>query len=367
MIQLLTIITSRLIVSIKMSPVATRAKRKESPSHQVCCLAPTTSGDGRVNTKKRRLVTHAPVASWQLSSDILHHVLGFFVSNDGVVDVETLLSTMLVSKQWNEVCTSSSFWSTTQESSESGDPIRNALYLMPDDFGSLQLEEEVPCLIGFTRVARLEGGLGGDGSVVFRAVERSSRRPCLLCISPKDQRSDTLLNHLYEANFFQGSFGFMEPQRKSVMMRREYPLGVGLWGGRVIRWYEDDVDSTSLSIMPPPVFSPKVSELALTRSENEPDLYEFYARCRLKFHYRHLQYLERSQKEVISDHLSTRSWAMIVDWLIEITMCFCLDSRVTFHAMDLLRRFLSQIEVSMSGTVFVLCRFMNEITCVILC
>ncbi len=294
---------------------------------------------------KRRVVARQIKSSstWQLSSDILHQVLGFFLSARGVVDVEAIRSAMLVSKQWNEVVTSQSLWSIPQLHDEPFDSIRDALHIVDEGIvNNCREGEEMPSFIGFTKIEQMNCSFVDD-SVVFRAVERSSRIPCLICVSPKDQVSDALLNHVFETHFFRGTFDFIAPFKNPRMTRKQFFLGIGQWGRRVIRWYVDG-DIKSLTI--PPVFCPQPSRIPLPLQEQELDSNEIISRKRMRLDYRHLQYLERSQTESLSDHLSRQSWALIVDWLIEITMCFSLDSRIPFHSMDLLRRFVSRMKVS---------------------
>lgn len=335
-----------------MSPVSTRAKRKQSTfSRQLDDHKKTPRrGHDVVNPNKRRLVSvhNESFASSQLSSDILHQILSYFVSDIGVVDVETIRSVMLVSKLWNEVSTSCSMWSIPQRQCQHADPIRNALYFSNSGVTTCsdQQVEETLSLIGFAKLEEIDGGFVDDSSV-FRAIERSSRTPCIICVSPKGQKPDVLLNHIFEVNFFQGSFGCKSPSKNGRMTQKqnkqnEYFLGVLELGGHVVRWYEDcDVAAMIRS----PVFSPSSSEIILRDRETESRETLSHNK-HLKLNYGHLQGLERSHTKPISDYLSRRSWAMIVDWLIEITMCFCLDSRIPFHAMDLLRQFISCMEVS---------------------
>lgn len=275
-----------------------------------------------------------------LSSDTLHHVFGFFLSDAGTVDGGTLRSIMLVSKQWNEVATCSSLWKIQKQNDASNtDPIESALSITEVDSAVVDPPDEKPeelSLVGFTKMDHVHFSFGDD-SVGFRAKERSRGIQCILAVSRTSERSNLLLNHIFEASFFQGGLEFMAPGQRDVFarMQKYYPLGVILVGDYVVRWYEDGDDLNP--VLPPRMFS--------IPFRPQPEQREsFRALVPLAFDHRYLQYLESRQKSEVTNHLSRRCWAMIVDWLVEITQCFTLRDRVPFHAMDLFHRFVSNIK-----------------------
>jgi hypothetical protein len=301
----------------------------------------------RKTQRQRFLVQPSePRVLCNLSSDTLHHIFGFFLSDAGKVDGDTLRSAMLVSKQWNEVATSTSLWKMKNASNT--DPIESALCISEvDNSGddSVSDGDEKPerlSLVGFIKISQINDGFG-DNSIVYRAKERSQGTQCLIAVSPKNKRPNMLLNHIFEGSLFQGGSEFLDhPEKKDAFarMRKHYPLRTILVGEHVVRWYEDgDMNS----ILPPQICVPSpVPNPEVPKS--------FRVLETLVADHRHLRSLERRQKSEITNYLSRRSWAMIVDWLVEITQCLNLERRVPFHAMELFRRFVSNIKASLPLT-----------------
>ena len=80
-----------------------------------------------------------------LSSDILHRVLSFFVSDNKIVDGESLRVASVVCKQWQDVVNLRSLWSTPVGLKECHES-RNHSYCV---YQSLQVKEEIRDYIGY--------------------------------------------------------------------------------------------------------------------------------------------------------------------------------------------------------------------------
>lgn len=310
--------------------------------------------------------------SFPLSNDILHDVLGYFVSESvEKVDGQSLRSAMLVCKQWHSIATSRTMWSSNPLLPHSGsdDSIRFALYIQDgaskektDNLSSPgSRQPETLSLIGFQKLKFLGKAIAGDQSLLYRSVERSSGERCILSIGPQNKKSAQIINHIFEGDFFHGANrdiswlvdGSSDNGDNSYCMPNKYPRGVALIGRQVVRWYQNAEDINS--IYPKPSFQPTLrnirrgfEEFHKSGSEgvccNSQD--KLMYRLRKCSSLEHLLRLERSNCPTqLKDHISMRHWAVLVDWVVEIVQCFDLEDRIMFQAMDLFRGFVSEIRV----------------------
>ena len=336
------------ISSFEQASMTSRVKKSRSPCNRM--RSSKDGKDGKVakfspTPKRRRLAPQDPCLETELSSDMLHHIFGFFLASSGKVDGASMMSAMLVSKRWNAVATSRSLWASIHEPTNANTISQTLIIQDVTQSRSSCSDEEFAVafqplsLIGFAKLTQRNLGFG-DNSMVYRALERCSGRVCRICVSPKNQRSSAVLNHIFEAHFFQGETDFLAPGcDDSVHMKTDYPRGVVIIGFKIVRWYEDgDIPCR----LPEPLFGIK-STYNLTSHQMNIVKSRLPHGVSVHSHLRNMEIAQASQP--VNDHLCRRSWALVVDWLVEVEFCFGLPYRTTFHAMDLFRRFVSHLQV----------------------
>ena len=180
-----------------------------------------------------------------LSSDILHRVFNFFVSDNKIVDGESLRVASVVCKQWQEVVNSRSLWATPVGSNEccgSKNPFHTV-------YQSLQIKEQVgdplsneylieSSLLGFVNIQCYDGKVS---DLYFFVRERATGSEMLLSISRDGQKNPSLIRDLYVNHFeLKGEFLLRDSNNKSenFFPKQRFPLGITVWKGRVIRWYK---------------------------------------------------------------------------------------------------------------------------------
>jgi hypothetical protein len=188
-----------------------------------------------------------------LSSDILHQVFKFFLSNNQIVDGESLRVASLVCKQWRGVVDSKSLWAAPVGMDECHRTNEN-----DDDFGdshshtvqqSLQIKEKVgdslanenslqASFLGFVNLKCY-----GDKfpELYFFVRERATGSKLLLSISRDGQKPPSLIRDVYVNHFeLKGEFLLQDNNNnksEKFFPLQRFPLGITVWKGRVIRWY----------------------------------------------------------------------------------------------------------------------------------
>lgn len=289
------------------------------------------------------------------SNDILFQIFEFFVGDNGDsgVDGTALKNAMLVCRQWNQMANSKALWNISiQRFPETLDSTHRALLMCSNcENPTLSLnqpeegeDQQLP-LIGFQKISD-EVSRHGDQSSIFRVKNRATGKRSLLSVSRPNNRTREVLNQVFEAHFFQRSDFHNGKEDSSAFMSKQFPQGVAIISGRVTRWYQE---STNCTIFPNPVF---VSHLKSFRngweevhSEDMDTLDSMERRFQLCYSFDHLKQLERDHmgntRDFAGDPVTDSVyWAMIVDWVIEITQCFDLEDRIVFHTMALFRHFM---------------------------
>lgn len=192
-----------------------------------------------------------------LSSDILHQVFQFFVSNNQIVDGESLRAASLVCRQWRDIVDSRSLWATPTNSGAKESNIGNDNNRGDSCFHtvqkSLQIIEQIgdpliirnslkESLIGFVNLKYY----GNDSSELYFYVrERATGTKLLLSISRDGQKNPSLIRDVYINHFeLKGDFLLRDNNNNNKNNEEEtffpiqrFPLGITVWKGRVIRWY----------------------------------------------------------------------------------------------------------------------------------
>lgn len=312
--------------------------------------------------KKRKLTDgetdSTKIASGALySSDIIFHILGFFVSDSGSqgeIDGTSLKNAMLVCHQWKKVANSKALWSLPTRAFPSiTDSTKRSLLLRDTSFdensnsvSASPSNARLP-LIGFQKLSS-EKAKFGDEATIFRARNRATGEVNLLSISPRSKKTSEMLNQVFEAHFFQHSSFCGGDGLTAAFMPKSFPRGVATINGRVTRWYEA---SKNAEIFPNPVFTSHLKSFRNGWEEihgDDSDTNDFMGkRFRLCYCFDHLKKVEQ---DVAADENSEAPnlvcWSMVVDWVIEIMQCFDLEDRIAFHTMALFQQFMTKTDVS---------------------
>ena len=191
-----------------------------------------------------------------LSSDILHQVFKFFVSDNQIVDGKSLRAASLVCKQWRSIVDSRSLWVSSEEyhnKSNDGDSrshsVHRSLHIKEQIEDSLANERLLQAsLIGFTNL-KCYGNIFPESTLYFFVRERATGSTLLLSISADEKKNPSLIRDIY-ANHFELKEEFLlrdddddddddnnNSKVKNFFPSQRFPLGITVWKGRVIRWY----------------------------------------------------------------------------------------------------------------------------------
>lgn len=291
------------------------------------------------------------------SSDILHQVLSFFVSNNQIVDGESLRVASLVCKQWQGVVDSRSLWDTpggVREHNKSNDN-DNTDSPYNTVYRSLDIREQVgdclsyenslqASLIGFVNL-KYYGGKFPE--LYFFVRERATGSKLLLSISRDGQKHPSFIRDVYVNHFeLKGEFLLRDNNNKldNFFPSQRFPLGISLWKGRVVRWYRSETELEAMEAIN--LISPKRETL----------LHQDLAFAKPDKHFslaRHLIELEINSLRDTNDgifHAEGRQH--MVDWMVEIVECFALEDRTIFQAMLLFDRFITSYDRIISTSSF---------------
>ena len=290
-----------------------------------------------------------------LSTDIIHHVLEFFVSKSSPIDGQSLRSASLVCRHWKDAVYSSSLWSAI---------IGTSLEPNKDSISrSLQLRETMDLdgatresFIGFIKVGRAFRDRICD-STSFRVQERATGKRCILSVANDNTKNPEVLREMFKAHYVLGD-NFLQTckdRESNQDWHHRLPIGICTWNGRVLRWYEDFEELT-----------PKLTSQSsiLTSTENKRNLERnilprsssaMIEQLVMDQSIAYLLSLEKNSGPLDSSRLHVRRdcWATIVDWILEIVECFNLDDKTAFLAMALFDRFISVNNVSTDSHCFV--------------
>jgi hypothetical protein len=279
-----------------------------------------------------------------LSNDILHHVIGFFVSKSGPVDGQSLRSASLVCKQWQEVVYSSSVWAGVVGAP--GDQV--------DSVGlSLQIREtegrkgaSKESLIGFVKLDGTDFNPNLN-TINFRVLERATNNKCILSIARDDHKTPEMMKEIFQAHFQQQE-DFLRPlggkETRSQCRDLHFPRGICVLNGRVVRWYEDSAKNKPKNLSKPRILTPIEERCHAVKKESSLTTSgRLLENLELNHWITHLLNLEKTFGPLNSSRPRVRMdrWATIVDWIIEIVECFNLDDNTAFHTMALFERFVS--------------------------
>ena len=180
-----------------------------------------------------------------LSSDILHQVFKFFVSDNQLVDGESLRVASLVCKQWRGIVNSKALWATSVGATESNggsNSVHQSLQLKEGDANEAILHAS---LIGFTNL-KCYGNDFPESEVYFHVRERATGSKYLLSISGNNKKNPSLIRDIY-ANHFELKEDFLlrdsSNGKKLLYPSQRCPLGITVWKGRVLRWYRSDSET----------------------------------------------------------------------------------------------------------------------------
>uniref|UniRef100_A0A7S4AAB1 Cyclin-F n=1 Tax=Pseudo-nitzschia australis TaxID=44445 RepID=A0A7S4AAB1_9STRA len=297
-----------------------------------------------------------------LSVDILHQVFKFFVSNNQTVDGESIRVASLVCKQWRDVVDSRLLWETPARIEEhhgnrNGDDEGDENCRLCTVHQSLQIKEMIgvssidqnslqSSLIGFVNLKRYGRGLP---ELYFFVRERVTGFRFLLSISRNGHISPSIIRDLY-VNHFELKEEFLRRDRNNgpdnFFPPQQFPLGISVWRGRVLRWYRSGTETEATSMIEQ--ISPKRKDLLhqqiyhLTESEKTISLV------------RHLLDLEKAS---LGDRDNNESYRYegrqhMIDWIVEISECFDLEDRTIFQAMLLFDRFIASADQRVKTSLF---------------
>ena len=177
-----------------------------------------------------------------LSSDILHQVFKFFVSDNQIVDGESLRVASLVCKQWRVVADSKTLWSTaiggnnenTGENNSS--TVHRSLQIKERNGDAFDNEIALEAsLMGFKKLQCYRGEYP-ELELYFHVIERATGRKLSLSMSREQSPKHSLLIcDIYESHCRSREDFLRESKENSV--RLWLPLGISAWQGRVVRWY----------------------------------------------------------------------------------------------------------------------------------
>ncbi len=269
-----------------------------------------------------------------LSSDILHQVFKFFVSESQIVDGESLRVASLVCKQWRGIVDSKSLWAASARAMECNDNNSNSVHR------SLQLKEGDgneatlhASLIGFTNL-KCYGNNFPESEMYYHVRERATGSKYLLSISGDNQKNPSLIRDLY-ANHFELKEDFLlrDSNDKQLMYSSQCcPLGITIWLGRVLRWYRSESENEACET------------IAQISSNREIKLFDqdFSERKKLFCYVRHLIDLENTYSRRSNEDLGyyAQGRQHMVDWMVEVVEVFELGDRTLFQAMLIFDRFL---------------------------
>jgi hypothetical protein len=301
-----------------------------------------------------------------LSNDILHHILGFLVSNSGLVDGRSIRAATLVCKQWKNVATSRSLWAipagianipidqVVVEQINSSLQIRETASV--DTFlleSERRHELSKESLIGFRKMSQLDSTATATD---FRAMERATGTQCILSVAKNEGKTSELIKEIFEAHFVQADDFLKQPNNRADEAARQTSIhrcflrGVCVLNGRVVRWYEDLVakDQHAHEQNTPRILTPLLKQFRRVANEPQPhiskpksNLLELRRPVDQLLHLEHtLGTVDRSRP-----HVRMECWAIIVDWIIEIVECFDLEDATAFQTMALFDRFLASSSV----------------------
>ncbi len=183
-----------------------------------------------------------------LSSDILHQVFKFFVSENQIVDGESLRIASLVCKQWRDVADSKTLWSSSIGKCSRTNDENDRYCLSSTVHRSLQIKERngdafeneialQASLMGFKNL-KCYRALSRKHELYFHIIERATGTKLLLSMSCEEIRNPFLIRELYTSHFqSKEDFLLREPKETNQM---HSPLGISVWKGRVIRWYRSE-------------------------------------------------------------------------------------------------------------------------------
>lgn len=271
-----------------------------------------------------------------LSNDVLHNVLGCFVSDSRCVDGKTLRSVALVSRKWRAVAYSSSLWSIPTQlqcppMARRESSINASLEIRDSSKDTITRES----LMGFVHVRQLTEN-AESGTSRFLVREKATGKDCVLSLTTKKrEKSSHFIREIFHGHqLLQGRF----LKSCSDLEHGEYhriPRGILMYENRVLRWYLQQSNACPGT----PSTTQTHAQTMLEQQKDQTDISSSISR------------LLNSQEEAgrlnpARRHVSVDSWATILDWVAEVAECFALDDSVIFLAMAYFDRVVSTSEVS---------------------
>jgi hypothetical protein len=325
-----------------------------------------------------------------LSSDILHQVFKFFISNNQIVDGESIRVASLVCKQWWGIADSRSLWATPvgrnechgsndDNDNEGGDShshkVHRSLQIREQGRDSFGNENSLQAsFIGFVNLKCY-----GDAfpELHFFVRERATGSKLLLSISRGGQKAPSLIRDVY-VNHFELKEDFLlqdnnNTKSETFFPLQRFPLGITVWKGRVIRWYRSATEIEARDTIDQISSKREIllyQDLAFTEREK-----------RFSF-VRHLFDLENNSSRDRNDGiLYAEGRQHMVDWvsdskkclyniisplfvplnlkivnffqMAEIVECFTLEDRTIFQAMLLFDKFITSHDQVSSIVAFI--------------
>jgi hypothetical protein len=271
-----------------------------------------------------------------LSNDILNYVLGFFVSESGCVDGQTLRPVSLVSRKLRTVAYSSSLWSipTSLQNPrlEGSDSVNASLAIRENSEGPSPRES----LMGFIYIRQLETKTE-SGTSRFLVKEKATGKECHLSMTKTREKSSELIKEIFQGHLIQQR-KFLQPCNEEDPEYSEYhrfPRGIRMYEERVVRWYQ----KSNVRHVTPSADRTQSPKQPLQQTTDQ----DFTSSIS------HLMTSQRTAGLVdpARRHVSTDSWAMVVDWIAEVAECFDLNDVAIFQAMGYFDRVISTSEVSL--------------------
>ncbi len=180
-----------------------------------------------------------------LSSDILHQVFKFFVSDKQIVDGEALRVASLVCKQWRDVADSKTLWTSSigennenkseNDGNDHSSTVHRSLQIKERNGDAINNEIALEAsLMGFKKLNCDRGGSTRERELHFCVIERATGKRLLMSMSCEKSKHPWLIRDIYESHFQSKEDFLREPKETH---RRRSPLGISVWQGRVVRWY----------------------------------------------------------------------------------------------------------------------------------
>lgn len=292
------------------------------------------------------------VAASPLSPELLHRVLSWFISVDRkLIDGTTLRSAALVNSTWKNVVDSKTLWEYSKEKKDGKHAMLSSMHrslqirevgeedekssAVEDSGGSgIDVNPQTQTLMGFVNERKMEDG---PEDLTFLVRERATGKRWILALAKVgEKRADMIyglcIGHWKLGERFLSTAPCDDKEEKDK--HHVYPSGIGIWRGRVARWYQ-----------PGTSFGPREPLHPTWSVEHElfqPVLFGSGKLLPPKRGLDRLFQLERQQWLHVSSPrcFPPDDWAAAIDWIAEMVQCLDLKDDTLFVFAAILDKYL---------------------------